>query len=100
MSDQEDEHYNETMQAAEHAIAQNIEQYELQIAKAFDRGYRRGLRDGKEEGVWEFYYQNGQLYQKGTYKNDKRDGVWEFHNENGSLSSKTTYKDCEIINIE
>ena len=51
MSDQEDEHYNETMQAAEHAIAQDIEQYELQIAKAFDRGYKKGLRDGKEEGV-------------------------------------------------
>ena len=51
MSDQKDEHYNETMQAAEHAIAQDMEQYELEVAKAFDRGYRRGLRDGKEEGV-------------------------------------------------
>ena len=51
MSDQEDEHYNETMQAAEHASAQDMEQYELEVAKAFDRGYRRGLRDGKEEGV-------------------------------------------------
>ena len=34
MSDQEDEHYNETMQAAEHAIAQDMEQYELEVAKA------------------------------------------------------------------
>ena len=47
MSDQEDQHYNDTMQAAEDAIAQDMEQYELEIAKAFDRGYRRGLHDGK-----------------------------------------------------
>ena len=51
MSDQEDQHYNDTMQAAEDAIAQDMEQYELEIAKAFDRGYKKGLRDGKEEGV-------------------------------------------------
>ena len=51
MSDQEDQHYNETMQAAEDAIAQDMEQYELEVATAFDRGYKKGLRDGKEEGV-------------------------------------------------
>ena len=51
MSDQEDQHYNDTMQAAEDAIAQDMEQYELEVAKAFDRGYKKGLRDGKEEGV-------------------------------------------------
>ena len=31
--------------------AQDMEQYELEVAKAFDRGYKKGLRDGKEEGV-------------------------------------------------
>jgi flagellar biosynthesis/type III secretory pathway protein FliH len=54
MSDQEDKHYNETMQAAEDAIAHHmnaIDNYEIEIAKAYNRGYRSGLRDGKEEGV-------------------------------------------------
>ena len=70
MSDQEDKHYNETMQAAEHAIAQDMEQYELEVAKAFDRGYRRGLRDGKEEGVkaieklMQMYNENYARYEK------------------------------------
>ena len=70
MSDQEDEHYNETMQAAEHAIAQDMEQYELEVAKAFDRGYRRGLRDGKEAGVkaieklMEMYNENMKRYEE------------------------------------
>ena len=70
MSDQEDEHYNKTMQAAEHAIAQDMEQYELKVAKAFDRGYRRGLCDGKEEGVkaieklMEMYNENMKRYEE------------------------------------
>ena len=70
MSDQEDKYYNETMQAAEHAIAQDMEQYELEVAKAFDRGYRRGLRDGKEEGVkaieklMQMYNENYARYEK------------------------------------
>ena len=79
MSDQEDEHYNETMQAAEHAIAQNMEQYELEVAKAFDRGYRNGLRDGKEEGVkaieklMEMYNENYARYEKALSQITKGD---------------------------
>ena len=79
MSDQEDEHYNETMQAAEHAIAQDMEQYELEVAKAFDRGYRSGLRDGKEEGVkaieklMEMYYENYARYEKALSQITKGD---------------------------
>ena len=70
MSEQEDQHYNDTMQAAEDAIAQDMEQYELEIAKAFDRGYRRGLHDGKEEGVkaieklMEMYNENMKRYEE------------------------------------
>ena len=79
MSDQEDEHYNETMQAAEHAIAQDMEQYELEVAKAFDRGYRSGLRDGKEEGVkaieklMEIYNENYARYEKALSQITKGD---------------------------
>ena len=70
MSSERDKYYNETMQAAEHAIAQDMEQYELEVAKAFDRGYRKGLRDGKEEGVkaieklMEMYNENYARYEK------------------------------------
>ena len=83
MSDQEDEHYNETMQAAEHAIAQDIEKHELEVAKlyalAFDRGYRSGLRDGKEEGVkdieklMEMYNENYARYEKALSQITKGD---------------------------
>ena len=47
-------------------------------------------------GVYEEYYENGQLKSKGTYKNNVPDGVWEEY-KNGRLKSKTTYKNGEII---
>ena len=47
-------------------------------------------------GVYEDYYENGQLESKRTYKNDVLDGVWEEY-KNGRLKFKTTYKKGEII---
>ena len=48
-------------------------------------------------GVYEEYYENGQLKSKTSYKNDVPDGVWEEYYENGQLESKTTYKNGEYI---
>ena len=79
MSDEDDQHYNDTMQSAEHAIAQDIEQYELEVTKAFARGYRRGLRDGKEEGVkaieklMEMYNENMKRYEESLLQITKGD---------------------------
>ena len=47
-------------------------------------------------GVYEEYYEIGQLESKGTYKNYVRDEVWEEY-KNGRLKFKTTYKNGEII---
>ena len=47
--------------------------------------------------VYEEYYENGQLKNKGTYKNNVPDGVWEEYDKSGRLKSKTTYKNGEIL---
>ena len=49
-------------------------------------------KDGKRDGIWERYYFNGQLKSKGLYKNDNYDGIWEYYYFNGQLSSKGLYK--------
>jgi antitoxin component YwqK of YwqJK toxin-antitoxin module/GH24 family phage-related lysozyme (muramidase) len=73
--------------------------------------------DGKKDGIWEWYYDNGNLWSKGSYinglrdgyfeyygvdgellykgyyKDDKMDGIWEEYYENGQLKSKGSYKD-------
>jgi antitoxin component YwqK of YwqJK toxin-antitoxin module len=47
---------------------------------------------GIKQGYWEKYFDNGNLYSKGSYINGKRDGIWEKYYYNGQLESKGSYK--------
>ncbi len=49
-------------------------------------------KEGKRDGVWEDYYENGQVRNKESYKDNKKDGVEEFYYETGQLSSKGYWK--------
>ena len=40
---------------------------------------------GNQEGYWEDYYSNGQLWYKGHYVNGKKEGYWEWYYFNGQL---------------
>ena len=46
-------------------------------------------------GIVEKFYDNGQLEEKGNYKDGERDGLTESYHENGQLSSRENYKDNE-----
>jgi hypothetical protein len=48
--------------------------------------------EGRKQGYWEEYYDNGILESKGSYKNDIRDGIWEYYRGDGQLESKGSYK--------
>ena len=50
------------------------------------------IETGKKEGIWEDYYDDGQIYSKGSYVNDIKDGYWEYYWSNGSLCHKGNYK--------
>ena len=57
-------------------------------------GLQRGsFKDGKKDGPWVAYHDNGQLYYRGTFKDGERDGPWVAYRDNGQLSSEGTYKD-------
>ena len=49
-------------------------------------------KDGKVDGPWVSYHDNGQLWWKRTYKDGERDGPYIFYHENGQLWKKGTYK--------
>ena len=51
------------------------------------------LKDGKREGLWGSYYDEGQLSSKGNYKNGYSDGPWFHYYSNGQLQIKGNYKD-------
>ncbi len=47
----------------------------------------------KKNGVWEFFYENGDLKAKGEYLADKRAGKWQFFYPNGVLEQEGVYED-------
>ena len=52
-------------------------------------------KEGKLDGEYTSYWDNGKVCTKTTYKNDKLDGEWEYWNEDGTLKEKLLYKDGE-----
>jgi len=55
--------------------------------------YQGSFKDGKKDGLWVEYHDNGQLQEEGTYKDGKMDGPWVSYWDNGQLGSKGTWKD-------
>jgi antitoxin component YwqK of YwqJK toxin-antitoxin module len=52
---------------------------------------------GKQEGTHKYWFPDGRLRAEGTFKNDKYDGKWIMYKEDGSGSVEQTYKNGEII---
>ena len=48
------------------------------------------FKDGKAEGPWVYYHDNGQLWSKGTYKDGKMDGPWVNYKSDGTVWEKQT----------
>lgn len=53
------------------------------------------FQNGKRDGSWINYHDNGQLRSKGDYKNGNRDGPWVFYWETGGLMFEGGYKDTK-----
>ena len=51
------------------------------------------IKNGKKDGLWVYYHDNGKLWKSGTFKDGKEDGPFVFYHENGQLWKKGTYKD-------
>jgi antitoxin component YwqK of YwqJK toxin-antitoxin module len=69
-----------------------------ETVESYADGSAKVVRFFKEDGrdktlVKEcLYYPNHQKYMEGEYKNGKREGVWKSWNENGNLWSEGTFK--------
>lgn len=82
---------------------------------------RGKLTNGKKEGNWDFYFDNGNywghcefqkdkphgfceyyridgtIYTRGYYDKGKFEGDWEFYNENGELVSEDRYHNNKLV---
>ena len=41
--------------------------------------FQGNYKDGREEGLWEYYGAQGQLIIKGNYKDGMQEGFWGFY---------------------
>ena len=41
--------------------------------------------DGKMNGLWEHYYENSSLNERGCYRDGYKDGYWEVYYSNGHI---------------
>ena len=53
---------------------------------------RSNYTDGKLQGKFEAYFDNGRLQFSGYYKDDARHGPWLIYNKDGSIRYKIEYK--------
>jgi len=67
--------------------------------RIMDQGGRRlnvTLNQGVLDGVYEEYYANGNLYTTGRYVNGKKEGEWTVYSENGKVWKKYQYKNDNL----
>jgi antitoxin component YwqK of YwqJK toxin-antitoxin module len=57
------------------------------------------FKNGKRDGAWVSYHENGQLDYKGDYKNGKEEGDWVGYNKDGTMWKRFTgtFKDGKKI---
>ena len=55
---------------------------------------------GQEEGIWKYFYPNGNIEGRTPYKEGKRDGIAEWFYKNGNIESRTSYKKGKLDGIE
>ena len=55
---------------------------------------------GQREGLWEWFYKNGNIYMRTSYIDGKRDGIEEIFYENGNIKWRTPYVEGEEDGIE
>lgn len=53
------------------------------------------MKDGKPDGYWKTFYENGGLKSEGNRENFDLDGVWNFYNEEGKITESITYKSAK-----
>jgi antitoxin component YwqK of YwqJK toxin-antitoxin module len=51
---------------------------------------------GKSEGVWKFWFESGELKSEGEYLDNEKDGVWNYWYQNGEQKVKEIYKKGSI----
>lgn len=58
------------------------------------------LREGRPEGEWKRFAENGSVIADGRFVHGVRQGVWEFRDAQGRLSGRSEYVDGVLVRAE
>ena len=63
--------------------------------------YVKGQLNSKEqeEGIWEYFYPNGNIEWRGTFKRGKIDGIEEMFYKNGNILCRTPFKEGKMDGV-
>jgi antitoxin component YwqK of YwqJK toxin-antitoxin module len=50
------------------------------------------FKEGRQDGEWVYYYENGQINRRVNYQNGKLHGVWEMHRPDGTLAAERSFE--------
>ena len=73
--------------------------YEITNTGNFDNGGRQlniNLKNGIIDGQYNEYYSNGNIFTSGKYVNGKKEGLWKIYTENGLLWKSYEFKNDEL----
>ena len=61
--------------------------------------YVKGQKNsgGQEEGIWEWFFENGNIRLRIPFKEGKEDGIEEFFYKNGNIIKTRLWKDGKLI---
>ena len=49
------------------------------------------MKNGKKDGKWTLWHDNGQKIEEGIYKDGKQDGLWTYYHKNGNIYGKGNF---------
>jgi antitoxin component YwqK of YwqJK toxin-antitoxin module len=61
--------------------------------------YIKGQKNskGQREGLWEWFYENGNIRWRTPFKEGKEDGIAEWFDEQGNITETRHWKDGKLI---
>ena len=62
--------------------------------------YEGSYKNGKQDGKWTYWWENGQKGAEETYKDGKEEGLWTQWYENGQKRGEATFKDGSLISVK
>ena len=62
--------------------------------------FEGNVQNGLKEGIWIYYYSNGQKMKEGVYTEGLKEGTWTYWAENGEIDNTEAYKVGTKLGIE